>query len=114
MPPREPGPWDVAAAEVTAAAREAGAAKSSALADWKTSAGHYLRFGAAGSSSAEGGQTIVEQVAEYLFDLFDVSATATTRIYSTRGLLNNLRLTNERALQHPGELHGRVPSPRRV
>jgi hypothetical protein len=57
-PPREAGPWDVKAADVAAAARKAGADKSFGIATAD------LSIGSADNS-------IIEQLAEYLFNLFD-------------------------------------------
>ena len=57
VPPLEPGPWDVKAAEVAAAARQAGAAKLASGPSWATSLT---------KTPWEDDAGIIEQVAEYL------------------------------------------------
>ena len=57
-PPREAGPWDAKAADIAAAARKAGVDKSFGIATADLSIG-----------SAD--KSIIEQLAEYLFNLFD-------------------------------------------
>ena len=57
VPPLEPGPWDVKAAEVAAAARQAGAAKLASGPAWATSLT---------KTPWEEDAGIIEQVAEYL------------------------------------------------
>lgn len=62
VPPLEPGPWDVKAAQIAAAARQAVGANGTSFST--TPAGSE-------SDGAEGQLSIVEQVAEYLTRLFD-------------------------------------------
>jgi hypothetical protein len=69
-PPSQPGPWDVRAAEVARAAREAGAAaaRRNSLGGGGVGGGGGLPSSALSPSSAQrvGGGEIVEQVAEFL------------------------------------------------